>query len=274
MGKLKPHKQQKKQTESNGHYSVVNEMSKTERENIDQDQEITHSEQKTTNKYTDTVTQEGIKGIIGSLLEEMKQLRETIHKDITELQNTVSKQKSDISKLTNSDNELKKCLIEKTEQNAQKINIVLEENKILRKENNMLKDRLTQIEQIQLENNIIINGQPEQPWEPYELTKERVLDTIALSLGITDQELAKKTAKSTEIVRCKRIGRYRMGKSRPISVTFQKQEDKQKLLDNKMKLLTGIYVNEEFPAQVKRDWDMLRPILKLAKSLPQYREKS
>ena len=41
-----------------------------------------------------------------------------------------------------------------------------------------------------------------------------------------------------------------------------------------MKLPTGIYVNEEFPAHVKRDWDMLRPILKLAKSLPQYREKS
>ena len=65
-----------------------------------------------------------------------------------------------------------------------------------------------------------------------------------------------------------------MGKSRPISVTFQKKDDKQKLLDNKMKLPTGIYVNEEFPAQVKRDQDMLRPILKLAKSLPQYREKS
>ena len=176
--------------------------------------------------------------------------------------------------MSNSDVELRKHLLEKTEQNTQKINFVLEENKLLRRENIMLKERLSQIEQTQLENNAIISGQPEQPWEPYELTKERVLDTIASSLGIADLEIARKTANSTEIASCKRIGRYRMGKSRPISVTFQKKDDKQKLLNNKMKLPTGIYVNEEFPAQVKRDRDMLRPILKLAKSLPQYREKS
>ena len=54
---------------------------------------------------------------------------------------------------------------------------------------------------------------PEQPWEPYELTKERVFDTIASSLGITDLEIARKTVESTEIASCKRIGRYRMGKS-------------------------------------------------------------
>lgn len=65
-----------------------------------------------------------------------------------------------------------------------------------------------------------------------------------------------------------------MGKSRPISVTFQKKDDKQKLLENKRNLPTGIYVNEEFPSHVKRDRDMLRPILKLAKSLYHYREKS
>ena len=138
----------------------------------------------------------------------MKQLRETINKDITELQSTVSKQKVDIS-----DIKLRKHLLEKTEQNTQKINFVLEENKPLRRENIMLKERLSQIEQTKLENNVIISGQPKQPWEPYELTKERVLDTIALSLGIKDLEIARKTANSTDIASCKRIGRYRMGKS-------------------------------------------------------------
>ena len=194
------------------------------------------------------------------------------------MQCTVSRQKADISKLketlANSDSDLRKHLIEKTEWNTQKIDLVLEENKLLRRENTKLKERLSQIEQSQLENNVIISGQPEQPWEPYELTKERVFDTIAASLGITDLEIARKTAESTEIASCKRIGRYRMGKSRPISVTFQKKDDKQKLLENKRNLPTGIYVNEEFPSHVKRDRDMLRPILKLAKSLHHYREKS
>ena len=36
----------------------------------------------------------------------------------------------------------------------------------------------------------------------------------------------------------------------------------------------GVYVNEEFPFEIKRNRDTLRPILKLAKSLPDYRDKS
>ena len=43
-----------------------------------------------------------------------------------------------------------------------------------------------------------------------------------------------------------------MGRSRPISVTFQRKDDKQKLLENKRNLPTGIYVNEEFPLQTKK----------------------
>ena len=40
-----------------------------------------------------------LKGIIGSLVEEMKCLRETVHRGITDLQNAVSQQKMDKSKL-------------------------------------------------------------------------------------------------------------------------------------------------------------------------------
>ena len=47
---------------------------------------------------------------------------------------------------------------------------------------------MSQIEKSQLENNVLISGQPEQPWEPYEQTKERVIDTIAASLHTTDKE--------------------------------------------------------------------------------------
>lgn len=83
--KQKPQKHQKKQNESTDYYDVVTNMPETEKENMDQEQEITPSEQTKINKYTDTETNDEIKGIIGSLIEEMKQLCETIHKDITEL---------------------------------------------------------------------------------------------------------------------------------------------------------------------------------------------
>ena len=78
---------------------------------------------------------------------------------------------------------------------------------------------------------------------------------------------------NTEIASCKRIGRYKMGRSRPISVTFHRKEDKQKLLENKRNLPIGIYVNDEFPIEIKKNRDILQPILRLAKSLPIYRDK-
>ena len=63
----------------------------------------------------------------------MKCLRETVHHDITDLQNTVSQQKKDISKLeetlSDSQKEIRTCLIDKIELNAERIQSVMEENK-------------------------------------------------------------------------------------------------------------------------------------------------
>ena len=217
---------------------------------------------------------EELKGIIGSLVEEMKCLRETVHHDITDLQSVVSQQNMDISKLeemlSNSQRQIRNYLINKIELNTKNIDLVLKENKNLKRENDKLKERISQIEKSQLENNVMISGQLEQPWESYELTKERVLDMIAASLGSTDMEIARKTARNTKISSCRRTGRHKMGRSRQILVTFQKKDDKQKLLENKRNLPTGIYVNEEFPLQVKKSWDILRPILKLVKSLQDF----
>ena len=46
------------------------------------------------------------------------------------------------------------------------------------------------------------------------------------------------------------------------------------LMSGKCKLPVGIYVNEEYPIDIKKTRDRLRPILKLAKSKPEYCEKS
>ena len=46
------------------------------------------------------------------------------------------------------------------------------------------------------------------------------------------------------------------------------------LLSDKRKLPPGIYVNEEFLLEIKKTHDRLRPILKLAKSIPELKDKS
>ena len=64
-----------------------------------------------------------------------------------------------------------------------------------------------------------------------------------------------------------------MGHDQPISVTFNKKGDKEKLMSSKSKLPKGIFVNNEFPPHIKCNRDRLRPILKLAKSSTNYKDK-
>ena len=64
-----------------------------------------------------------------------------------------------------------------------------------------------------------------------------------------------------------------MNRARPISVTFAKYDDKENIMQNKRNLPGGIYINDEYSAEVKRNRDKLRPIFRLAKGLPHYCDK-
>ena len=97
-------------------------------------------------------------------------------------------------------------------------------------ENESLKERLDRIESAQLTNNIIIMGVPKQPWENYTTTKQRVYDTIASTRRSSSTGNALDEDKKMDISYCMRIGRYRPDNPRPISVTFQRKEDKEQLL--------------------------------------------
>ena len=99
-------------------------------------------------------------------------------------------------------------------------------------------------------------------------TKERVYDTIAAAIWGDNAISALEEARKIKITCCSRIGHYQLNKPQPVSVTFQRKDDKQRLLESKRNLPARVYVNEEFPAHMKRNRDILRPILKLAKSIP------
>ena len=75
--------------------------------------------------------------------------------------------------------EMGKTITKKLEDNTEKLGEVIEENKYLRRECNKLHDRLTRLETNQLNNNVILTGLVEQPWEDYKITKQRVINTIA-----------------------------------------------------------------------------------------------
>ena len=60
----------------------------------------------------------------------------------------------------------------------------------------------------QLNNNVIINSMPEQPWELYEVTKERITEVIVSSMGSKDDLSIKEEAKKVEITCCSKLGTY------------------------------------------------------------------
>ena len=220
--------------------------------------------------------------IIGQLIDEVKALRESFHQDYNnvdkKLDRATEAQKGEFNKLevtiAPQKNKVIATLSDKIETNATNINQLLEENRILKKENDSLRECITKIEVAQMSNNIMLSGMPEQPLESYESTKERVIEAIASSMGSKDDEAIKVEVKKVEIMCCSRVGTYRLGKPRPISVTFEKKDDNEKLIATKKNLPPGIYVNQEYPIHIKRARHKVRSILKLVKSIPHYRDKS
>ena len=202
---------------------------------------------------------------LGPLITEFHHLREsvdTVHADYTDLKQTIAKQTS----TTTQD------LSRKIESNVKQLTSIAVENKSLCKENKELLDRLTKLELVQLSNNIIITGIQEGPFGPYHTTKLRVQEMIATTIDSGDITADLETAKKVEITGFSRVRKYKHNRARPVSVTFKLHDDKELFLSCKCKLPAGIYTNEEYPIQ--KTQDKLLPILKLAKSLPAYHEKS
>ena len=165
----------------------------------------------------------------------------------------------------------------KIDTNTASINVILEENKQLRQQNLNLMERLSKIESSQLSKNVMITGLPEQQWEPYETTKKKVHETIAAALS-TSSDLEEKSqalqeAGKMEISYCTCVGKYKLNSNRPISVTLTCCDDKEYLMKRKKNLPPGIYVNNEFPIHVKKNRDRLRPIMRMVKSNPLYKDK-
>ena len=154
------------------------------------------------------VAPDTIKDAIAPIISEIQLLRESVHSDYKKLHTVYLELKESI--FTKS-NEVAENLNLKIDSNTEKISQMIDENRLLRKENTSLKERITKIELNQVRNNIIISGIPERKWEPYETTVARIHDTIAAAFSSGDIDQALEEARSIEIVCCNRIGRYQMG---------------------------------------------------------------
>ena len=137
------------------------------------------------------VEKTGLQQVIEPLIKEFGLLRESVDSKYTSLEMAIEKQKAKVSdelskieqSLVTHISEITADLDEKVTFTHSKMNRILDENKKLCTKNSKLLECIQRIESQQLNNNVIISGIAEAPWEKYKSTKQRVHNTVAASMG-------------------------------------------------------------------------------------------
>ena len=144
---------------------------------------------------------------------------------------------------------------------------------MVERENVELKQKLTNIEDMILENSVIVNRFPEDKWEEPEPRREILNKELARLLPGETPEAKLLNAKSITIDKTERIGRYNPTKGRPIAIKFAYKKDADWLIACRKKLTKGIYVERQYCEETEYERRRLRPILTAARKLEEYRGK-
>ena len=129
-------------------------------------------------------------------------------------------------------------------------------------EQDKLKNKLDVIENKGLESCVIIRGITESISEDTSSLMENVYKELSRTIDARSEWERMKLAKENDIIKCKRIGRPLAGRTHPISIEFQYQQDLDYVLGNKKFLCKGIYIDKEYAPEVERCRRLLHPILK------------
>ena len=204
------------------------------------------------------------------LSDELKQLRKLLNEDMT---NIIDPLKDQVNNLERSN----KLLEEKGEiiSNIKLENDCLHDDcKRVKQENKKLKDHITSIENKLLENNIVLSGILDQPWELSDnLCKKALIAILHLANGKTLQEKLL-IVRKIGIKNIRHKGDYSVKRHRPISIEFLNKSSADFLFENKRKLPKGLYVDHEYNEETERERRILKSILRKAKQLDCYQSKS
>ena len=166
----------------------------------------------------------------------------------------------------------------KTEEIQGKVKKLKHENKamtrrcnIMERENKTLKNRLNDIENKLLENNIVMHG-VEESFEESELQRKRKVKAM-ISHMVNRSTVAERmeVVENIPIEWTERLGRYNEQRSRPISIKFANRQDCDLLLQCKKHLPDRVFVDREYCVETEKEWQYLRPILKKARKFEDLR---
>ena len=135
------------------------------------------------------------------------------------------------------------------------------------RENESLKQRLTNLEDKMLEHNIVVSGIEEGQWEEDESRMNKVNCELAKLFTVETQDEAIKGVTKLDIMSTERLGRYNPARPRPIAVRFVHKKDVNIVLANKKCLGEGIFVDRQYSDETENERKRLRPILTAARKI-------
>ena len=124
-----------------------------------------------------------------------------------------------------------------------------------------------------LEQNVIFQGLHEEEYDDIQDIKTKIISVIAVvSEGKTVEE-KKESSKKTPIDSVEHLGKFNPNRSRPVKVKFINKSDVDNLIKNKKKLPDGVFMDKEYSKAMEKERRLLRPILKAAHRIEEYKGK-
>ena len=143
----------------------------------------------------------------------------------------------------------------------------------MERENEELKSKLSDMEDMLLENSVLMFGIKEEKWEEDKPRRELVNKELSCLMpgDSIDAKLSK--ARQLSIEKVERIGRFNPTKGRLIAIKFTSKCDAELVLDGKKELRKGIFVDRCYCDVSEYERKRLRPILSAARRLEEYHGK-
>ena len=202
---------------------------------------------------------------INSLLCKLKDIKDMILK----LDAKVKSNHHDLSYRVADFSEVKELL---TLQND-KIAMLYSKTKELKSQNSTLEKEILEVCEETLQLKVDVSGIPEGNFETYEELQTKIAEVMMSVWEGKSDNAQWETSINIPITNCQRLGTYNKNKRRIVRISFFFMKHKLCLLARKNNLPREIYVDETYPESIKQKQAALRPILKLAWNLDNYKGK-
>ena len=228
--------------------SPINQHIKAAHENTKINKETT-KEDKQNEERKDSNVEDMFKTIMTKL-----QKLDTIEEHVKDMEQELKEVKKSLEYAYNEMNDLRDQNVE-----LQKSNDELKERlDVLEERNSMLNNRVIDIQARSMRDNLLFHNIAEKDNE----------DTDEIIYNLVEQNLQIPHSRNIKIDRSHRIGKIRIGasKPRPIVAKFNFYPDKERILTNANKLKgTRIGISEQFPEEIVKERKRLFPIMKKAR---------